>query len=1071
MKLNEEILEYIFSNDSYHYYKTVIDNIKKFTLEKVIINKFDYDYYKVSYTILKSRGLTDSGYLIMTKNGIDGKYCNCYDYYYSNLCSHMVMVLIFLESIEFPTKNNTKYINVNIDYSKSDIYKRLNETLVLKYSEYIKKENRYIFSYTLENTKIKKDTTGDQLYLSIDIKNNKIETKIGHQKMYIVKDVLKFISYFANRETIEYGKGNFINHNVEYLDDKSLLIYNFINKCVINELTKENYKIKKIEIANDNINGLYELASQLDSNYSKIIIDNDEDIFVELEVEKDHEYNGIYNVSGTCNIDVLYSPNLYFNENIYEIDNSYIKVYKCDSDGLIAILVELLLHNRVLVFDDEDLKKFYEIYCNDNDIYVNSSELLNYINIDTLKDIKLYATLDEQYRLKLKYTYLFNDVLTNGFDTNSPSHVQLDKIENFIKSYNVDIDYDNNAAYLSLNTKDSHHLITEGLSQLVDYCEVYVDENLKSISKATKVNLNIGVSVSGDLLSLNISSDKITKDDILNVLKSYRHKQKYHKLSNGEILVIDNEEFKDLDEFVKTMNIKDTDLSKNKININKYRALSLDNLEYQNMMVNKDKLYNKFLENYNNYKELNINDFYQNTLKDYQKVGVNWLNRIKSYGLGGILADDMGLGKTIQVMALVEHTHQKNQKHLVISPASLLYNWQEELEKFNFSLKFKCILGNQVQRDEIYDDIDSYDFYITSYDYLKRDIHKLESIEFENIFLDEAQYIKNNKTKATRATKLLKGKTKFALTGTPIENTLAELWSIFDFIMPSYLYTYSSFKKDYEISIVRRNNKDVKKKLKTLVEPFILRRTKQEVLDLPDKIETTIKYSFTNDEKKLYLTYLAMVNKELGEKFEVNQANRMMVLSLLTKLRQICCEPRILFDNISNPSSKLNGCIALIKELLSKDKPILIFSSFTTVLDLIEEQLKLNNISYDKLTGQTTKIKRKNLVESFQNDEFKVMLISLKAGGTGLNLTKAQAVIHYDPWWNVSAQNQATDRAYRIGQANNVDVYKLVMSESIEEKIVSLQEKKFELANEFISNSDNLIGNLVFDDLIDLLKN
>jgi SNF2 family DNA or RNA helicase len=310
------------------------------------------------------------------------------------------------------------------------------------------------------------------------------------------------------------------------------------------------------------------------------------------------------------------------------------------------------------------------------------------------------------------------------------------------------------------------------------------------------------------------------------------------------------------------------------------------------------------------------------------------------------------------------------------------------------------------------------------------------------------------------------------LTGTPIENSLAELWSIFDFLMPGYLYPYSYFANEYERPIVKEKDEQKQLELKNMISPFILRRRKQEVLkELPDKIETTLPIEFNEDEKKLDLANLAQVNMQLQDKLQMDQVNAIAMLAMLTRLRQICCEPRVLYDNIKDQSSKLEACMDLIRRFRETGKKILLFSSFTSVLDLIHDALNAEDISHYTLTGSTDKVKRRELVAKFQEDDTAVFLISLKAGGTGLNLTAAEAVIHFDPWWNMSAQNQATDRAHRIGQENTVQVFKLIMKDSIEEKIQQLQEAKKDLADAFVEGNDGTITSMSREDIMELFKN
>ena len=437
-------------------------------------------------------------------------------------------------------------------------------------------------------------------------------------------------------------------------------------------------------------------------------------------------------------------------------------------------------------------------------------------------------------------------------------------------------------------------------------------------------------------------------------------------------------------------------------------------------------------------------------------------------------------GKTIQILAVILDYVQKKKENrkssLVVSPSSLTLNWQNEANKFAKDLKTLVIRGSLQERKEKIKEIDNYDLVITSYDLLKRDIELYEErgYIFKYVIADEAQYLKNSNTQNAKCIKKINSNTRFALTGTPIENSLAELWSIFDFIMPGYLFTYRKFKNMYETPIVKDNDESAMKKLKMLIEPFILRRNKKEVLtELPDKTVTILNNEMNEEQKNLYLTYLLRAKQELTEQIDLNgfEQSHMQILAALTRLRQICCHPGLFIGNYKQGSSKLEQCIEIIEEGAEAGHKILLFSGYTSMFDFIEKELKARKIKYFKLTGATKVDERIELVDEFnENKEIKVFLISLKAGGTGLNLTGADMVIHYDPWWNVSTENQATDRAYRIGQKNNVQVYKLITKNSIEEKIYELQAKKASLANTMLDTKTSFINKLSKEDIMKLFE-
>lgn len=437
-------------------------------------------------------------------------------------------------------------------------------------------------------------------------------------------------------------------------------------------------------------------------------------------------------------------------------------------------------------------------------------------------------------------------------------------------------------------------------------------------------------------------------------------------------------------------------------------------------------------------------------------------------------------GKTLQVLAVIlsyvnsqKKEGKKAQPSMVACPSSLTLNWLGETEKFAPTLKALVISGSAQEREKKIRTIEQYDVVITSYDSLKRDIELYEEkYQFKYMIADEAQYIKNNNTQNAKAIKKITAQTRFALTGTPIENSLSELWSIFDFIMPGYLFKYRKFKELYELAIVKENSEVAMQRLKKMIEPFVLRRIKKEVLtELPDKTVTVLYNEMEEEQQKIYLSHLARAKKEVADEIQMNgfENSQIKILALLMRLRQICCHPNLFLQDYEGESSKLTQCMDVLNDATKGGHKILLFSGYTSMFPIIERELKKRQISYLKLTGQTKVSDRIELVDKFNEDQdIKVFLISLKAGGTGLNLTGADMVIHYDPWWNISAENQATDRTYRIGQKNNVQVYKLITKNSIEEKIYELQQKKAKLVDNMLSTQNTFINQLSKEDIMEL---
>ncbi|MDW5299689.1 MAG: DEAD/DEAH box helicase, partial [Sedimentibacter sp.] len=559
---------------------------------------------------------------------------------------------------------------------------------------------------------------------------------------------------------------------------------------------------------------------------------------------------------------------------------------------------------------------------------------------------------------------------------------------------------------------------------------------------------------------------------------SYKVRKKYFRLKDGSFLNLENEYFNTIEKLVDDLNISGKELESGHIEIPKYRSLYLDSLLKNNSWVNAEKnhTFKEMIHNINEseYSDFELPEHLKTIIRNYQITGYKWLKTLSKYSLGGILADDMGLGKTLQAISLLLSEKGCEYKpSIVICPTSLVYNWKSEIEKFSPDISTLIIIGTADQRNELISTINDYELIFTSYDLIKRDIELYQNIEFKYCILDEAQYIKNSTTQNAKAVKLIKSDVRFALTGTPIENSLADLWSIFDFIMPGFLLTYKKFKDKYEIPIVKEENKEILKRLHKQIQPFILRRLKKDVLkELPDKIETLVYAHMETTQRKLYSAELVKLNSQFKDEIEENgfEKSQIKILSMLTRLRQICCDPSLYFENYKGGSAKLDLCMEIVKTSIENGHKILIFSQFTSMLNIIEKHLRINFIDYYMLTGATKSIERLEMANKFNQDKTPVFLISLKAGGTGLNLTGADVVIHFDPWWNISAQNQATDRTHRIGQNNKVQVFKLIAKDTIEEKIENLQQNKKDLAESVIKKGEILINSLSKEEINSLFQ-
>ena len=624
-------------------------------------------------------------------------------------------------------------------------------------------------------------------------------------------------------------------------------------------------------------------------------------------------------------------------------------------------------------------------------------------------------------------------------------------------------------------TDDEDTLVTfleEGVPALLAEGEVYLSDAFRDL-QAAPPKISVGVSVQGSVLDLEVDTGEFPVSELKALLKSLHQKKRYHRLRDGRLLRLDDS-LEVLDELNETLELSGAKLGQDHAQLPLYRAPSLDwALSGQTgVRFNRDDAFRRISRSFHAVKDSEYAPpvSLQKTLRKYQRDGYRWLRTLDGYGMGGILADDMGLGKTVQVLSYLLAMKQNGQTlpSLIVCPASLVLNWAEECQKFTPELSCVVVDGDAAHRAELAESWPAADLVVTSYDLLRRDEALYEGQEFYACILDEAQAIKNHTTQKYKAVCKVRSRVRFALTGTPVENRLGELWSIFSFLMPGYLPPYKSFCSRFEKPIVQEEDQTAVRRLNQLTGPFILRRMKSDVLkELPPKTENVYRIELEEEQRKLYLAAVVDAREKLQA---AKPEDKMAVFAVLMRLREICCDPRLIADNWEGGSAKLDACAELVSSAVEGGHRILLFSQFTSMLELLAKRLDAEGISHFTLQGSTPKPVRAELVRRFNGGEVSVFLISLRAGGTGLNLTAADIVIHYDPWWNVAAQNQATDRAYRIGQQNPVQVYKLIAQDTIEEKIVELQQAKQSLADTVTGTADGAILSMRPDELLQLLE-
>ncbi len=964
---------------------------------------------------------------------------------------------------------------------------------------------------SLKNEKVSELATNVKIEFAIETNNADsllFHFKIGNTRMYSLKNINNFYNAYKNQMEINFGKQlRLIPKRENFCEDSRWLfdfiiqyaemlnIYNSMDAynryympnrqlLIKGDRIEEFFKLipnNKVFLKRGKEEILYEFSEQ-ELEFMPIIQKEKVKMMYFYEDYKEKETEEYVLRMNLDHYEVVYS-----NRYMYIFYNN--KIYKKEKDtNIIKLLSNMDMYGRMLIPENK-LREFAKFVM--PNIRIDAQNLPAEIQeksliVDKLASKVLLDVNDDGYiMLELRFCYSkgeFN-ILENGYE----KYVKQNKIirdvpaeKEVMKRIFLDgfAPLFNEKRFIMKNADDMYEFLTSKINVYMNDFEVLVTDKFKNKQiKRPKIS-SVGIKINNGLLELDISKMNIDISEIKGILQDYSVKKKYYKLKNGDFLdLTENEDLNLLDELETTLDIDYGKIKQGKINLPINRSFYIEKLmnTKENINVAKNDKFNELVDSIEN-AEMNfeIDKDLENKLRDYQKVGYKWLKTLETYNMGGILADDMGLGKTIQIIALLKSSIKKGNKttSIVVCPSTLVLNWKAEIEKWCKSIKVLIVKGTAGERKQIIDTYQDYDLIITSYDLLKRDIENYEDKKFKYIIADEAQYIKNATTQNATALKSLNGEIKFALTGTPIENSIAELWSIFDFIMPGYLYNYNKFKKKFEEPIIKNEDKEALSRLKKLISPFVLRRVKKDVLtELPEKNITVMQNEMENEQQKIYLSYLAQTRKEVAEELNDSsfEKSKFKILMLLTRLRQICCHPSLFLENYNGSSGKLKQCINLVTDAVEAGHKILIFSSYTSMFEIMEKELEALKIKYFKLIGQTPVNQRIEMVDEFNNNEdIKVFLISLKAGGTGLNLTSADVVIHYDPWWNISSENQATDRTYRIGQKNSVQVYKLITSNSIEEKINKMQERKEKLSKDILSTEETFINKLSKEDILDL---
>ncbi len=920
-----------------------------------------------------------------------------------------------------------------------------------------------------------------------------IEFTIGDKRQYVVKDAYELAYNIQNKVNVTYGKKLEFDHDLSgfeedskplavFLRDEAQTYRQIVKKTsgLFNASNISGRAFKVLPFSFDNFFTLFE-GQTLECHGYKYTHESLTFLDADPEVE--------FNINKADDEQYYISTNLYISFMTSSKKHTYIvvddKMYKCSkefTDTVLPAVNKIMIQSaKSIALDKEYIGKFCSAVLPQISRYATvktDSEISDNLNTTTLSP-SIYLDCNSQGHIYASVIFNYGDNEINPFRKSSKDNTV---VRNLLEETKILVAIENagfekaTVKYAMTDENNIYEFLTSGVSQLTSLCEVNISDDFRKINIKYPKTMSMGIKLTSNLIEIDISKPEFDTSELKDILSSYKRKKKYFRLKDGSFLNLDNEYFNTIQRLVEDLNVTEEALEEGHIEAPKYRSLYLDSLVKNNAWIQADKSQN-FKEMIRSVNESDESDFEPSEmlkpiLRSYQLTGFKWLKSLAEYSLGGILADDMGLGKTLQIISLLS-SDKGGKPSIVVCPTSLVYNWKNETEKFSPDISTLIVTGASAERCDLIESVNNYDLILTSYDLIKRDIEYYDGIEFKYCILDEAQYIKNSSTQNAKAVKLLKSEVSFALTGTPVENSLADLWSIFDFIMPGYLLSYKKFKEKYEFPIVKDEDKDILQRLNKQIQPFILRRLKKDVLkELPDKIETIAYAQMDGTQRKLYAAELMKLNMEFRNEIKENgyEKSQIKILSMLTKLRQICCDPSLCFDNYNGSSAKLDLCMEIVKNSIENNHKVLIFSQFTSMLKIIEDQLLLNDIKYFVLTGATKSMERLELANKFNIDKTPVFLISLKAGGTGLNLTGADVVIHFDPWWNISAQNQATDRTHRIGQNNKVQVFKLISKNTIEEKIEKLQQNKKELADSVIRKGEILINSLTNDEIDQLFQ-
>lgn len=763
------------------------------------------------------------------------------------------------------------------------------------------------------------------------------------------------------------------------------------------------------------------------------------------------------------------------------------KLYQCDFPLSYAYIKSFIDEKLQITLSKNEYQSFISEYLAKLPIfpYVDFPPGIEVHEVRDIDARRLYIEeMDDQLVVSLSFMY---ENIEIAYSQSNDTYLHYDTKSQQIIRVHRDLDTEEAARQRVLDSgiaedtpglfyawfEDSLNWLFDGLPALSkEGFEIMGEENLVRF-KVKRASANFGVNISSEEdwfdIELNLEFDGVPVS-LEELKKALRAQKKYVKLKDGTIARLPEKLIEKFNYIINFGRVDDASIrfANHHMSFVDKLLVEADHKKLDNLSEEKLKKLDKF----DKIKSYELPKNFSGELRDYQKAGFDWLNFLREFSFGGILADDMGLGKTIQTLAMLRGILNKDPKgcNLIVAPTSVIFNWVSEIERFAPDLIYHVHYGTRRSKD--IRKLKKYQLILTTYGHLRRDIEFLRDIRFTYVILDESQNVKNPQSETSKAVRLLEGINKLALTGTPVENNTMDLWSQFAFVNPGLLGDQHFFKETFMRPIEKEQNVEVANTLKRLIFPFILRRTKEDVAtELPPKVESVIYSPMLDAQQALYDKWRLSYRDSILEEIESKGFNKskFKVLEGLTKLRQIACHPALVNSAFEHSSGKFDAMKEMVEEIISENHKVLIFSQFVQMLQRIKTHFDNEGINYSYLDGSTKD--REAAVRSFQEDpEVRTFLISLKAGGTGLNLTAADYVIHYDPWWNPAVEMQATDRAYRIGQTRKVFAYKLISKDSVEEKILRLQQSKKELVESLISTEETFFKSLSKEDILELFE-